>query len=101
VQQFAVGFTDTKQEAAERSEIADHRKRAGKTVPAKGPTTGKATWAIDGDWSRSCGCVSTILGTIGFGLCRALYRRGNFQFYDASLITGPQPACLLPANPAC
>jgi hypothetical protein len=47
VQQFAIGFTDTKPEAAERSEIADHRKRAGKTVPAKGPTTGNVTWELD------------------------------------------------------
>jgi hypothetical protein len=36
------------------------------------------TWAIDWDWSRSCGCVSTLLGTIGSGFCRALYRRANF-----------------------
>ncbi|CAK9270281.1 unnamed protein product [Sphagnum jensenii] len=46
-QQFAVGFTDTKAEGAERSEIGDHRKRAGKTVLAKGPTTGDATWELD------------------------------------------------------
>ncbi len=39
MQQFAVGFTDTKPLAAERSEIGDHRKRGGKTVLAKGPTT--------------------------------------------------------------
>ncbi len=36
MQQFAVGFTDTKPLAADRSEIGDHRKRAGKTVLAKG-----------------------------------------------------------------
>jgi hypothetical protein len=47
VQQFAVGFTDSKAEAAERCEIGDHRKRAGKTVLAKGPTTGEATWELD------------------------------------------------------
>ncbi|CAM6053857.1 unnamed protein product [Sphagnum tenellum] len=111
----------SKPEAAERSEIGDHRKRAGKTVHAKGRTTGKATWeldrlygyagirtvrcletwAIDGDWSRSCGCVSTILGTICLGVYRPLCLRANFQFYDASLINGPQPACLLAGNPAC
>jgi hypothetical protein len=47
VQEFAVGFTDTKPEAAERSETGDHRKRAGKTLLAKGPTTGDATWELD------------------------------------------------------
>jgi hypothetical protein len=47
VQQFAVGFTDTKPEAAERSEVGGHRKRGGKTVLAKGPTTGDATWELD------------------------------------------------------
>ncbi len=46
MQQFAVDFTDTNPEAAERSEIGDHRKRAGKTVLAKGPTGG-AKWELD------------------------------------------------------
>ncbi len=47
MQQFAFGFTDTKPLAAERSEIGDRRKRAGKTVLAKGPTTGNVTWELD------------------------------------------------------
>jgi len=47
VQQFAVGFTDTKPEAPERSEIGDQRKRAGKTVLATGPTTGNVTWELE------------------------------------------------------
>ncbi len=47
VQQFALGFSDTKPETAERSEIGDHSKRAGKTLLAKGPTTGDASWELD------------------------------------------------------
>jgi hypothetical protein len=43
VHQFAVGFTDTKPEAAERSQS----KRAGKTVLAKEPTTANVTWELD------------------------------------------------------
>ncbi len=59
--------------------------------------SGRKTPAIDWDWSRSCGCVSTILRTIGFDPCRALSRRTNIKFSDASLITGPQPACWQPS----
>jgi hypothetical protein len=47
VEQFAVGFTDTKPLAAERSEIGDHRKRGGETVLAKGPTTVDAGWEFE------------------------------------------------------
>jgi hypothetical protein len=50
-------------------------------------------WAIDRDWSRGCGCVSTISGILRIGLCRALYRRGNFQFSCESF-SSPTP-CLL------
>ncbi|CAN5953500.1 unnamed protein product [Sphagnum jensenii] len=58
------------------------------------------TLAIDGDWSRSCGHVPTIVDTIGFGLYRGLYRWANFQFYGATLITGHSLlACLLATRP--
>jgi hypothetical protein len=40
-------LTDTKPLAAGRADIGDRRKRGGKTVLAKGPSTGDVTWELD------------------------------------------------------
>jgi len=84
------------------------------TVLAKGPTTGTAIGELDrlyGNFEEEedADAANTgnrrrllpqlwmcfhHLGTVSFGLFHALYPRANIQFYDVSLIAGPQPACL-------
>ncbi len=101
----------------ERSELWDDWKRV-ETVLAKRTTTGNAIGELDrlyGNFEeeedadaantgnrqrllRQLWMCLHHLGTVSFGLFHALYRWANNQFYDTSLIAGPQRACLPAAS---